>query len=259
MRVIGFPTPHEAIRYYRDGSSNSTEWPKIEGRLDALVLLLLSFCPYLTSIHLGTAFRKHSELFGPFLRTAIISPESNNLPSKTFHRLSKVEFGLDYMSNHHFCGETTADALSFFHLPDLQHLQLALNDPERITWPANMTPSSVPKITSLSLLGPRERQLGQLLAPLRRLRSLQWRCCLRWFRPDPEIFDLDIMVDSLQQAKELRDLVIGICATEIWRPEFAFQGNLNNFADGMPSLRRLQIPFALVMGLRPCANSLKTV
>lgn len=261
LKSIGFRNADQVI--FTTESYTKDEY--LQGRIYALRILLLSFCPKLTALQLSAAFGYERQRIASFLKTAILAPESIGLPTDAFCQLSEVEFPLD-LEEYRWDGthDPTGRALSLFYLPKIQRLSLPIAISDKILWPADLGPSFASELTSLSIHGLQERLLGQLLAPLHQLRSLKWQLSVPC--SDGLTIKLPVLATSLKKVKDIEDVTIlahrgayvpmGIM-DEL--PPIRLHGSLNGLTTSMASLRRLQIPWVFVMGYTPGAKSLKLV
>ncbi|KAJ5129413.1 uncharacterized protein N7515_005452 [Penicillium bovifimosum] len=225
-----------------------------QGKLDAVVALLLAQLPNLKSLHLGPAFTKQSEIIGMVLRSAIFETVDYGLPD--FRHLRDVTYllheGHDQARDKNV--KNTADVLPFFYLSNIERISVFLESPLAITWPQPTLP--VPSsLTSLVLNSVRENYLMNLLSITPYLKSLRWT----WFYDNGlldavnlAIIDLDQIGDAISCLKNtLTDLtIIGeieLGGNDINLPGVKTDGSLTAMVT-MDTLKALQVPWAFLVG-----------
>jgi hypothetical protein len=81
--------------------------------------------------------------------------------------------------------KNTADILSFFYLPNLQHMSASIENPDKWSWPApHAHAPTLSKLKSLDLRKIREGYLGEILAVTKNLETLCWK----WYY-DNDVWD----------------------------------------------------------------------
>ena len=225
-----------------------------QGRLDAIVALLLAQLPNLRCLYLGPAFTQRSELIGMVLRSAIFEPIDYGLPN--FRHLRDVTYllkeGHDRARNKTV--KNTADVLPFFYLPNVQRISVSLESPLAITWPTPQFP--IPSsLQSLVLNSVRENYLGDLLSVTPYLKSLRWTWYYDYGLRDAvnlPIVDLDQIGDAisclrgtLTDLKIIGDVQLG--GNDINLPGLKTEGSLSAMVN-MENLRTLQVPWAFLVG-----------
>ncbi|KND93461.1 hypothetical protein TOPH_01959, partial [Tolypocladium ophioglossoides CBS 100239] len=227
------------------------------GTIDAIVALLLSMLPNLTSLHLGPNFAVESRFLGKMLTCALCeSSKEYRLPA--FRNLHHVTFSRrthDYRQRHI---NNSADVLPFFYIPEIQCLSISIDNPTEFVWPVHTpTPSS---LTSLELCRLRETRLEPLLSVLNGLQKLRWNW---YYQPDIDravskhVIELDTMTKALNRVGyTLTDLTIEaetcpeLSAGAFEAPELEMRGSLGDLAH-FGQLRRLCVPWVFLMGFSP--------
>lgn len=232
-----------------------------DGNLDAIVALLLSMLPNLTSLHLGPAFTIDSRLLGIVLRCALCGPRDRYcLP--TFEHLRRVTFSRRAHEEWHpKAANNASDVLPFFYLTGIQSLSVSIDTPLEFSWPAPASPAPS-SLTRLELGRLRETRLAPVLSALDGLQKLHWNW---YYEPDldrdvsEDVVEVDTMAEALGLVSDsLTDLTIDaetlpdLSDGGYEEPEVQIRGSL---LDGglarLGKLRRLCVPWAFLMGLSP--------
>ncbi|GAB1192899.1 hypothetical protein APSETT444_002098 [Aspergillus pseudonomiae] len=213
------------------------------GTMDAFSTLLLSQLPNIKSLYLGLNFARESRILGMMLRSALCEEcQESDLPS--FTHLQDVY--TDYRN--------TADALSLFYLPSVEHIWTVVDNPATFMWPG-VYPPNPSRLVSLDLTMLREGHLGQVLSATPRLRKLRWD----WhYRPDlkdrfvTDIIDLDQIAADLSHVQEtLTDLTItagsDVSLADPELPTLNFRGSFKAFS-GLHMLENLEVPISFFLG-----------
>jgi hypothetical protein len=260
LRIIGYNHASNAF-----STSDSDRGEYVFGGICAVNMLILSSCPNLTALKLGSAFGRERHRIASFLKKVVVAPDSVGMPPQAFQQLSKVEFPMDLEEWRWFRVRDASRAMSVFYLPKLKHLSLPLGNPKEIKWDNNSGTPFATELSSLSIHGIREHQLGQVLEPFHQLRSLKWQYSVS--AEDGVTISLPALAKSLQKARGLQEVIILAARSfpefgipqDLDPPSIVFQGLLDSLATGMESLCKLQIPWVFVMGIHPCAKSIKSV
>jgi len=252
-----------AARVDAMGVSDRDAWiAELErGSMDALVALLLSQLPNLTSFHLEGGAARESRFLGQVLNSALCSRNNHSFP--TFWRLRDVLFQPPVpgeLDQPPFPGNV-ADVLSFFYLPALQRLVIGLDSPPLgFAWPGAAHPECS-NLTTMSLSGVREGPLGQILSCTRHLRTLHWEW---WYHPvhhgsalsshrrSPATIDLKQIAADLSHVRAtLESLTIwaecGVGYYEGDYPALGIRGSLNALTR-FEKLKFFEVPTAFLLG-----------
>ncbi|KAF4986559.1 hypothetical protein FGRMN_10787 [Fusarium graminum] len=153
--------------------------------------------------------------------------------------------------------ENTAEALSLFYLPMIEHLSVPIDNPAQFSWPCSMPPNAS-FLTSLELFRLREIRLGPILSATNNLKKLRYN----WvYRPDVDrgvsthVVMLDVMAEaflyvrmSLEELEITADTFPAVSWGDYEPPEIEFQASLNQLC-GMRKLRILNTPWSFLIGM----------
>lgn len=227
------------------------------GHVDAIVALLISMLPKLTTLHLGPNFTVESRLLGQMLRSALSqSPPASRLPA--FEQLRQVTFCRRTNEYRQRTVNNSADVLPFFYLPAIHDLSVSIDNPKDFSWHDRApTPSS---LRSLEVYRLRENRLGPLLTTLSGLQKLHWHC---FYQDDldcdvsRDVVDLDEVTRALGRVgNTLIDLTIeaetspAILAGDYEPPPLAISGSLMGLSR-LRQVKKLCVPWVFLMGQSP--------
>jgi hypothetical protein len=228
------------------------------GTMDALLAVLVSRLPDLTTLRIEFNFAMKCHLLGKMMRSALterggktILPNFELLQDITFR--GEVELGVPGRV------PNTEVGLTFFYLPNIRRLSALIENPIGSTNWLTELPRRVPSLVSLDLNRVREPLLTRILAATSNLRSLRWR----WYHyptsgsKDPENWDPTIDLDQVSTA--LEPLCVTLIDLEIHGavgigdqarpepPEVFIKGSLSGLSR-CSRLVNLQAPLPLLMG-----------
>lgn len=239
------------------GTSNKAWIDQLHaGNVDALVALLISHLPNLTSLHLGPKFTRDNTYLGLMLRSALCEPAHQCLPRFEHLRAVTLKTGPAPDAARPVRQKNLPNILSFFYLPSIERISTSLDSPEHLTWPApqGRAPASM-GLTELELVRPFvTAHLSNVLSVVHGLKSLRWD----WYHGgvtspsgDNGVIDLDQIAAALSLAREsLTEITITAKCTLGANKHFAkpnSQGSLQLLAN-FPRMRSLQAPIAFLMG-----------
>ncbi len=221
------------------------------GTLDAYLALVLSRLPRLELLHLSNTFFLESSLIGLVFQSILCGPRSDWLTVDISSSLSELRrVGLSSLGVQ--SARNLESVLPFFYLPSVEVLNILIDGSlvHPLPWPTTPPPSAL-NLTSLYIAGGkiREAYLGQILAAVPRLRSLewQWRCEINLEGQfNSPLVNLDQLMPALAQVKEtLTELKItgyNFCETPA-----RLQGSARALA-GFDRLNKLYIPLLFLTG-----------
>ena len=227
------------------------------GHVDAIVALLISMLPQLTTLHLGPNFTVESRLLEQMLRSALCqSPPASRLPA--FEQLRQVTFCRRTNEYRQRTANNSADVLPFFYLPAIHDLSVSIDNPKDFSWHGRApTPSSLRSLEAYRL---RENRLGPLLTTLSGLQKLHWHC---FYQDDldcdvsRDVVDLDEVTRALGRVgNTLIDLTIeaetspAILAGDYEPPPLAISGSLMCLSR-LRQVKKLCVPWVFLMGQSP--------
>lgn len=239
-------------------------------RMDALLALLVSRLPNLSSLILEAGAVEETHMLGMMLTAAVCKGNSHpRLPK--FERLSNVTIFPPLPGQIAFNGprewfrqRNTADILPFLYLPALSSLRAQIDNPHCLEWPSRTKPECL-NLRSLDLTDILRRgTINDFLCVATRLETLRWEW---WFDPaanncsgstmlayDPEpTFDLDIISSNLGMVRTtLRSLTLSIGCDggsdfAGLFPDLWIRGSLHSLRD-FPQLRNLEVPLSFLVG-----------
>ncbi|KAF1738015.1 hypothetical protein CRV24_003644 [Beauveria bassiana] len=231
------------------------------GSVDAIVALLVTMAPNLTSLHLGPNFTVRSRLWGGIFHYALCgSPKSCNLP--TYQNLRSVETSWRTKEWHHIAVCNTADVLPLFYLPRIENLSVSIDNPVEFAWPSSHPPAPS-SLASLNIFRLRESRIGPVLSVLKGLQKLHWH----WsYQPDLDeevskgVVELEKAATALNQvADTLTDLTIGaltrprISDGDYDPPPLELRGSLD--LSRLGKLTKLRLPWVFLMGWSKSSSS----
>lgn len=239
-------------KFWKDGVTS--------GSMDAVVTLLLSQFPNLTTLHLGPAFARENM----FLELAILSGAITSRHF-IFACLKAVEVE-GFICDPDYPNPTgkAMGSLVFFYLPNVQRLTLSIGNPTEFTWPA--APPNPAALVALDLKRIRESRVGSILSVCTSLQSFSWEIL---YQPHVDtdvsmpIIDLDQVVAALALVrKTLTSLRLDFNTYfTLWDkglPVTRFHGSirpLTNFS----RIRSFTAQWALLMGHSPPSWQLSEV
>lgn len=226
------------------------------GSMDALVALLIAHLPNLTSLHLGPRFTRDNACLGFLLRSALCNPVDHDTPKFEHLRMVNFNAGRFSHSGRLVRQQNTANVLSFFYLPSIEHIHTSFDNPEDFKWPAPEGQAPVcHNLTELDLGVPiRTAHLWNILSIAPRLKTLRWD----WYHAgittpfgDDKAIDLDQIAAALSLVREtVTKLIITARCTLGANKEFpqsSSKGSLQLLAN-FPSIKSLQAPIGFLMG-----------
>lgn len=221
-----------------------------EGTPDAYLAFLLARLPHLQRLCLLSPFSVKLSLVGLVVRSILCGPRSDWLTADISTSLSKLRIVSIFQSGNPPT-RNTESALPFFYLPAVESLHISIDQPlvSLLPWPTTQPPSAF-TLTSLSVSGKmRESYLGQLLAAVPRLRTLQWewRCEKnREGQFNSPVVNLDQLMPALAEVNEtlteLRLAGVSLIGTPL-----RLQGSARALA-GFDRLTKLLIPVGFLTG-----------
>lgn len=216
-----------------------------EGRMDALVALLLIHLPQLTTLILETNFAKEKSMIGQ-----VVLHECTSVLQQL--QTIKISLETDWDTRNTTIDNTDA-VLAMFYLRKIRYIQAEIgNPPNLLKWPGAFTPDSS-DLTSLDLYSKREPHLGEILKVTQNLTSLSW---LWDYDPDllhySPVIDLDAISAALRHVhRTLTHLNISATTSEGDGVDFrrlTFPGSMDGLRD-MQCLETLQAPFVFLLGV----------
>ncbi len=226
-----------------------------QGTLDSYLAILLSQLPHIQRLHLSHAYFIESDLIGSVLRSRLCDPHSGT--GTILDQLHTVSLERHWGSKDRAI-RNTENALSFFYLPALKELSIAIDDPvaSEFPWPTARPPLAK-RLTSLKVNAMREAHLGQLLSSTPSLRSLKWEWRFEKILEDQShtpIINFDQLMPALAHVKgTLTELTILARCLPPAPGQFnvalpvQIQGSAAAFA-GFDQLTKLFIPLAFFTG-----------
>lgn len=229
------------------------------GTPDALATLFIALLPSLTSLYLGRTFTTYNVILGHVFRHQLCQDQSlphEVKPLLLSRSLRRVVFLPRNPRGGDIWHRNTPDVLPFFHLPNLEHISVTIDNAFAFVWPGGVP--SLKNLLSLSLYGLREHFLQYVLEPLENLQALTWHFYNYGERfLSEQVIDLDTMGVALRcVSKTVTGLTISACDdSEVYEdepigPELWVQGSLDGLRE-FEKLQKLKIPWVFLMGFEP--------
>jgi hypothetical protein len=244
-----FVADHTRVSYQQDWLNELRD-----GATDAYVAVLLSQPLRLTRLVITDEFFVESRLMGSVLRSTLFDKSAD-----CGLRLDVQDLKTIYLEHHSdqtkdMDARNTADVLSLFYLPSVQHISADMDNPAGpFTWPAP-DPPSPSSLRSLRLTTIREPFLGPLLSVTDQLQTFHWTWLYdpNWRdRANREVIDLTQFATALSNVRNTLEQLIVMLACDISGfgvfPQLLIRGSLNALKD-FDRLREFTAPITLLMG-----------
>lgn len=235
-----------------------------ECSMDVAIALLFTQLPNMRSFVTTYNFTREVSLQGAVFRSISCRRRRSGSQQSQVGRLPHFDklhhVSAKFHQSHHRRRDPNTDTLlSFFYLPQIQTLDLVLDNPVRFSWPV-ATPPTPETLTSLTLRNVRETALKRILSATKRLVKLDWEFLysegnmssqLTHTLLYPPIVDLDYLVDALTPIREtLKDLTIRADATEPIQMDYESLIEIRGSLKGLVEfkVRRLQVPLPFLAG-----------
>ncbi|KAH8175142.1 f-box-like domain-containing protein [Sarocladium implicatum] len=236
---------------------HAQEWEEKarQGKMDAIVTLLLTFLPNLTRLRMLSNFAKETRILALTLLSDIKESSCNKAVLPMRYSLEDVTISRHRQGSDKVKEDNMSEILLWFYLPKIRLLNLSIDNPETFAWPLDYSPyPSLLRSLTLTIL--RESHAKKVLAVCNGLKYLDWTLEYTVDRTDMSgpMFDLDgirIALGPLRQSLEVLMLTAAISmgVSEIDFPLVYVQGSLA-IAD-FPAVRKLTLSWPFAMGLEP--------